>query len=177
MSIEIAEGYYEGTPVCGGFIRTKNGHDQFAIAVLVHREDGSTFEMTKFSGFDGEMLEWLVRDLRTCGWAGDDINEVELDTTIRVRVRIVIDGEYGPKLKSIFPLDGAGSGALIKKQAMPEDRKKIIAAKLNQQIKALAAAGKDAKPTAGANGARPKAKPAAAEFYGSEKGSDDDIPF
>ena len=177
-SIDIQLGNHEGTPTCWGFTTSKNGHDQFAIefAIEVQNDDGSArvVHMTRFGGLEGEGFQYTVQDLRTCGWTGDDLGAVQLDTAKKVRL-VLEDRGYGPQIKSIYPLDGGAGGALIRKQAMDEEKKRALAAKLNARLAALP----KAPGATSAGAARPAPKPAAPQLpegFGTPA-EGDDIPF
>ena len=161
--VDIAVGNHVGVPTCWGFTVSKNGHDQIAIefAVRVPTADGGerVVNLTRFGGIEGQGLEYTVRDLRTCGWAGDDLARIELDTKTPVRL-VVADKGYGPEIRSIYALDG--TGGLIAKQAMPAERQRELVARLNARLASLPT------PTAA-----PKPKPAAA----SSGPDDGDLPF
>jgi hypothetical protein len=111
MSIDIAEGYYDRQAHLLGLTSSKNGHDQFAIEVAIEvpdtsAEDGKrVVHMTKFGGLENdESLGYTARDAETCGCdVTKDIREWTVDTGRAVRVHVVDNGEYGMKLKSIFP--------------------------------------------------------------------------
>jgi hypothetical protein len=174
-NIDIQPGNHEGTPTCWGFTTSKNGHDQFAIefAIETTGEDGNprTIHMTRFGGLEGEGFQYTVQDLRTCGWVGEDLGAVQLDTAKKVRLVVFIDGEWGPKIKSIYSLDGGGGGALIRKQAMDEEKKRALAAKLNARLAQL-------PKTPGASSAKPAAAKAGGAPAGfARPGDDDQIPF
>lgn len=146
--MELKADYYTAKPTCCGLITTKNGFDQFAFEVAIKLTDEATGEtetkyMTKFSGLDGQGLEYVMQDAETCGCnTSQDIREWMVDPKRSIRVKLEVDGEYGLKLKSIFPMDGGG-GAIIKKQAMGEARKAAVAESVNARIAALRAkAGK-----------------------------------
>lgn len=167
MGIDLQPGKYTGKPTCWGFTTTKNGYEQFAIefAIEVHDADGvvSVVHATKFGGMEGEGFEYTVQNLRTCGWTGTDFNDVQLDTTKAVRLIVEDKGTgYGAEIKSVYPLD-SGGGVLIKKQAMAEDKKRELAARLNARLAQLPATPGAATPKPNA-GARPA-------------GKTDDIPF
>jgi hypothetical protein len=173
-NIEINEGYYTAKPTACGMTVSKNGHDQFAIecAIEVAEEGGTrTVHMTKFGGLEGEGLEYTMRDAETCGCdVSQDIREWQVDPTKTIRVRVIIDGQYGAKLKSIFPLDGGG-GVLIQKQAMAEDRKAAVASAVNQRLAALRAKAGQASGPKAKNGAAPKPAPQ------PQASEDDGLPF
>lgn len=139
----IAEGVYDAKPTCCGLIISKNGHDQFAIECLITplEGDGPPVHLTKFCMFEtDESLKYTLQDAENCGCdVTKDIREWEVDPTRHVRAKVIIDGKWGPKLKSIFPIDGTGgvSGALINKQAMDEGRKITVAKSVAERIAAL----------------------------------------
>jgi hypothetical protein len=174
MSIDIAEGYYTAKPTCSGLTSSKNGHDQFAIEVAIEvpdtsAEDGKrVVHMTKFGGLENdESLGYTARDAETCGCdVTKDIREWTVDTGRAVRVHVVDNGEYGMKLKSIFPADPPG-GVLVKKQAMADDRKAVVAQSVNERLAALRAKSGKSGPAP-----TPARKPPPQVI-----GNEDDIPF
>lgn len=183
MNQDIPEGYYAAKPTECGMTRSKNGHEQFAIECAFEVPDDTapegkrTVHLTKFGGLDGEGLEYTVRDAETVGCDTSlDIREWRVDPTRVVRVKVVIDGEWGAKLKSIFPADGAGGGALIRKQAMDEAQKASVAERVNARIAALKARGGGA--THGRNAAAPPRNSGKSEPAGFGRDVDDsEVPF
>jgi hypothetical protein len=185
--IEIQDGYYDARPTFCGLTVSKNGHDQFAIecAIEVPLQDGTTrtVHLTKFNGLSteplpagGSQLEFTMGDADRCGCNVDgDIREWMVDQNRKVRVKIVND-EYGPKLKSIF--DESSSGGLIRKQAMDDGRKAVVAESLNARIKAMRA--KQAAQGNTKSAPRPASKPAAngpPNDWNTPSPASDDIPF
>lgn len=181
MSIDIAPGYYDAKPTCCGLTTSKNGFDQFAIEVAIEVDDSEveggkrTVHMTKFGGLDNdESLGYTARDAETCGCDTTiDPREWTVDPTRVVRVHVVQNGEY-TDLKSIFPRDGGG-GVLVKKQAMADDRKAVVAESVASRLAALRAkAGKEPAAPRPAMG-KPAAPPKQQQKPPFEP--DDDIPF
>lgn len=166
MSIEIKNGKYTATVVCWGFTyrETKNGRqNQFAIELDIDA-DGEEYAPTRFThfvGLDNEKgVEILDKQLASCGWTGDDYSKIELDTTRKVRVTIENDGEYGPKVKYIDPLDSMGGGLIARKKLDEREQASLIA-KLNARAKSRPASGGTPAPTQSRPAPAQAPKPAA----------------
>lgn len=203
MTINIKDGRYSAKVVCWGFTKTDKGADQFAIEFDVDA-DGPEYAPTKLTHFIGlqsdKSLEIFDKHLAACGWKGTDYNAIELDTNTPVSLNIQND-DYGPKVKFIDPVGGAGG--LIERKRMSERDQASLVAKLNARAKSRPATGAPAgtpaptqarpaaaasapqkpaapRPTAAAKPPAPKAAPAPAD-ENSDWGLDGDdsgaIPF
>lgn len=147
MTIDIKEGRYTANVVCWGFTYrdTKNGRqNQFAIEFDIDA-DGAEYaptRLTHFIGIDNDKgLEILDKQLATCGWKGGDYGSIELDTATKVSVKVEIDGDYGPKIKYIDPLDGGPGGGLIARKKLNGNEEAAVIARLNARAKTAAPAG------------------------------------
>lgn len=128
----IQDGDYTAKPTCWGFITTKNGNKQFAVEFELQTGE-STMSMTWFQGFDHDVSFDILRDgLTACGWSGDFEN-IELDTSAEVRVKVASDGQYGPKISKVY---GNAPGLLVRRQAVPAAEAKSLAQALNARMRA-----------------------------------------
>lgn len=183
----LPDGYYMAKPTAWGLIITEKNHvEQFAIecAVMLTADDGTeyTVSFTKFGGLDGEGLQYTMQDAEICGakvYEEEDIRKWELDKTKTVKVHVVADGQYGPKLKSIFGPDSGG--ILIGKLKMDEATAAERAPGINERIAALKAlraqntpSGVQTRPASQQNGAKAAAAPEQQQAPDIKKPS---IPF
>ena len=203
MSDKIIEkdGSYTAKIVCWGYVKDKKGNDQFAIEFDID-EHGEEYAPTRFTHFQNLSTDTgqdiLEKQLRACGWVGDDWGDVQLNVDLKVRVKVLND-DYGTKIKYIDPLSGGG---IIDRKRMGERDQAALVARLNARAKSRPASGGTPAPTqsrpvpAQAQAAKPAAprpaqakppapkQPAAAPSadensdwgFGSEGGSEG-IPF
>ena len=160
---DLQEGYYDAKPSCWGFTETKNGTPQYAIEfeVFAQSEAGpETVLVLHRQGFSNDKgVEILTEQLRACGWTGSDFNAVELDKETVVRVSIGHD-DYGAKIKGVYAKNGSSA---VQRYALADDKKKAVAAELNERLRQIGLAAPAASAVSVANPAHPSnaAKPAA----------------
>lgn len=161
---QLADDYYDAKPVCWGFTKTKNDVPQYAIEfeVTVFSEAGpETVSVLHKQGFANEKgFEILTEQLRTCGWTGSDFNTIELDKDTAVRIKIEQDQQYGTKVKGVYPKNNSSA---VQRYALDDDKKKAVAAELNERLRQMGLAAPAASAVSVANPAHPSnaAKPAA----------------
>lgn len=156
---DLQEGYYEAKPYCWGFTETKNGTPQYAIEfeVFAHSEAGpETVLVLHRQGFSNDKgVEILTEQLRACGWTGSDFGAVELNKETLVRVLIGHD-DYGVKIKGVYPKNGSSA---VQRFALAEDKRKAVAAELNERLRQMGLAAPATAPVSVAhpsNTAKPR---------------------
>lgn len=161
---QLADDYYDAKPVCWGFTETKSGVPQYAIEfdVTAFSEAGpETVPVIHKQGFGNEKgLEILTEQLRTCGWKGSDFNAIELDKDTVVRIKIEQDPQYGTKVKGVYAKNGSSA---VQRYALADDKRKAVAAELNERLRQMGLAAPATSPVSVANPAHPSnaSKPAA----------------
>lgn len=158
---DLQEGYYDAKPSCWGFTETKNGTPQYAIEfeVFAHSEAGpETVLVLHRQGFSNDKgVEILTEQLRACGWTGSDFGAVELDKETMVRVSIGHD-DYGAKIKGVYAKNNSSA---VQRYALADDKKKAVAAELNERLRQMGLAAPATSPMGVANPAHPSnTKPA-----------------
>lgn len=157
---QLADDYYDAKPVCWGFTETKSGVPQYAIEfdVTAFSEAGpETVSVIHKQGFGNEKgLEILTEQLRTCGWKGSDFNAIELDKDTAVRIKIEQDPQYGTKVKGVYAKNGSSA---VQRFALAEDKRKAVAAELNERLRQMGLAAPATAPVSVAhpsNTAKPR---------------------
>lgn len=149
---QLADDYYDAKPVCWGFTETKSGVPQYAIEfdVTAFSEAGpETVTVIHKQGFGNEKgLEILTEQLRTCGWKGSDFNAIELDKDTAVRIKIEQDPQYGTKVKGVYAKNGSSA---VQRFALAEDKRKAVAAELNERLRQMGLAAPATAPVSVAN--------------------------
>lgn len=168
MSNEIIrDGSFTAAIVAHGFVKDPKGNPQYAIEFDVDSngedENGNPYAPTRFTHFQNLStdvgIDILEKQLRACGWKGDDFNSVELDMNTKVRVKVVNDS-YGTKIKYIDPLNGGG---LVERSRLSTQDQASIAARLNARLKSRPASSSTPTARQPASQAAPnQARPAAA---------------
>lgn len=165
-------GQYTARPVGWMLTETKSGAEQYAVELEL--QDGSGQRLTWFGGFSSDKAtEITVKALRTLGWQGDDLDNVQLNAEADVRIVVEHDEYQGRpqvRVRWINPL-----GGLTTRAPLDAGRRKGFAERMKGAIAGIDARSGQApaaqRPTQAqprpSNGARPAQAPAI----------DEDIPF
>lgn len=172
--------YYTMRGVSGGLGKTKDGKPQLGIQLMVVDGDDCAGETITYYGyFSDNAKAYTFTNLRTLGWEGDDLSNLEGITKNEVRVLVAeeeYNGAYSLKVKGIYPLGGAGLA-----NPMSEAEAKTFAKTMMGDVISHRTGG---QPSAASSKPKPKAPPKnqsrrnGPDEYDSFGGaSDDDIPF
>lgn len=153
--MELNDGKYKAKAAEWGLGETSTGKEQIAITFDLLDPDFAGQRITYFGFFTEESLQYTIKNMRTCGWEGDDL--LELGGLDKNEVILVVEneeynGKVTPKVKFINAL-----GGLALKTPMTPAKQQSFAAQMRQRIAALDAferQGSGGKPTP-----RPSAKP------------------
>lgn len=179
------EGKHKAKPVGASLGFTKDNKEQVGIVLEIIEGDATGQTITRYGSFSDAALPYTLKDLRTCGWVGDDLSDLSsVGGDGGVAVEIVIgqeeypagSGQWHDKVKFINAL-GAGGAGLAK--PLDATQAKAFAARMRNNVRALEAAnGTLAKP---APKPAPKPKPASQPPPHDDRDApappDDEIPF
>lgn len=135
---EIADGVYRARAVVGALGETQGGKEQMAVEFELMDSEGVVGpHITWFGYFTEKTTEHTLRALRTCGWRGDDLSN--LDGIQENEVSLVIqnetyEGKTRPKVQWVNAPGGAGLGL---KAPLAPDRAKSFAAKMRAAVRAF----------------------------------------
>lgn len=139
---DIAPGTYRAQVESTELGESSQGTPQIAIrfALLDGENIGKT--ITAFRFFSDRATQYAMKDLRTCGWTGDDVSEEPLPGVIGTEVELVLEeeeyeGKVRVKVKWINSPNGVRTG-----NPLDPKRRKALGAKL----KGAAVASRSAAP-------------------------------
>jgi len=176
----MEDGRYKAQASSWGLGYTKGGKPQIAIEMRVLDEEASGELITWYGYFTDAAKERTFSALRTLGWEGDDL--ANLNGLDKNEVSITVkseewEGSWTQKVAWINPLGGLG----LKNPMTPEQAKSFAA---TMKGDAIASRGGTSKP---ASRPKPKAKPQQSDkekrdyedfgVGGGGVGDVDDIPF
>src|SRR5690348_3963830 len=118
----IAAGKYEAKAVSATLVESKNGTE--GVCVTFELEDEARSRITWTGWLSDKALEYTGRDMRTCGWKGNDVSVFEGVAGTAVSLTIEPDeykGKITMKVKRIWP---PNTGA----KEMPTLRQKAVGA-------------------------------------------------
>lgn len=167
----IGEGKHRAKAKAWALGETGTGKEQIGICFDFLDLPGE--EMTWYGFFTDGTLERTIKSMRTCGWQGSDLTE--LDTLGTNEVTLVVEEEEYPEGSGEFTLKVQwinGTGGLAMKKALDEGGIKSFAARMKAQILAVdpATASQHAKKPAAKKPAPRQAAPDDAPPHGDADG-------
>lgn len=178
----IAAGFYKAKAVTWALGETSTGKEQVAVEFALFDEEGVEGpHMTWFGYFTDNTTESTLKALRTCGWVGTDLSDLQgLDAN---EVQLVIehetyDGKTRAKVRWVNPV---GQGGLALKSQMDGAKAKAFAAKMRSRIAAFDQSAA-VRPSAPSSVAMPAASRARSGVLSPEpppfaESAPEDIPF
>lgn len=177
-------GQYRAAVVDAVLAETATGKEYVAVRFRFAGGPLDGKEITAEKYLTDRAWEYSLKDLRTCGWAGDNVNDLSSMTGTEVMVTIkhedVTDREGRPK----FGNDGKPAKRArvqwinpIRVKAMEADKATSFAERMRARVREF-----DAKNPPPANGDEPAPAPAPAAARTppaslGATGTDDDLPF
>lgn len=147
---------------------SNNGTEQVGVSFRITQGEhlGTTLTWYGFFNTD-ENAQRAIKSLRACGWAGDDLSNLQGIDTNEVNIVVEIDEYEGQQRNKVAWVNGAG---VAMKNVMNDAQKKAFAARM----KGLVLASKGSVPATRAPAPKPQA-PQPTQ-YGTGNTSND-IPF
>lgn len=135
---EIGDGIYRARAVAGQLGETSTGKEQVAVEFELMDSEGVIGpRITWFGYFTEKTTESTFRALRTCGWMGDDLSNLQGIETNEVSLVIqneTWEGKTRPKVQWVNAPGGNGMGL---KAPLAPDRAKSFAAKMRAAVRAF----------------------------------------
>lgn len=142
--------YLRGKPMEFGLGETQGGREQVVVRFDITTPEAPEHSLTWYGYFTEASASRTVESLRYCGWAGDDLTDIQLDPNIEVEL-VVEDEFYSGQWRTKVQFINRAGGLAIK-APLSGDRAKAFAASMRATIKALDAAKPELR--AGASSAR-----------------------
>jgi hypothetical protein len=133
-----SEGTFRAKLVGKEMCRSKGGAEQLALRFEVTAGDKAGAQITEFLSFSDAALKYTVEKMRTCGWSGADLADLETlgSTEVEIVVRMKQDPGYEPRMRVQF-INSVGGGAVAVKSALSDSEKRAFAAKMRAAILGL----------------------------------------
>lgn len=158
-----------------GFTEKDNEQIVLGFEIVGDGPDAGRF-ISSFRYFSDAAVDYTVEDLKTLGWSGQDLDQLEqlrADGKIGAEeVELVVDheeynGEWNARVKFI---NRTGGGMVRLKKPMQGDELKRFSARMRDRLRASAGAPRKSASTPAAGNGHPNAP-------GNGPGATDDIPF
>lgn len=134
----IEPGFYKAKAVTWALGKASTGKEQVAVEFALYDADGVEGpHLTWFGYFTDNTFESTLKALRTCGWKGADLSDLQgLDAN---EVQLVIEHEvYDGKTRArVRWVNALNAGGLALKEQMDGAEAKVFAAKMRSHIAAF----------------------------------------
>lgn len=170
------EGTFRAKVVGKDLCKSSSGKEQLALRFEVTAGDKAGCQITEFLSFSEAALKYTVKKMRTCGWTGVDLSDLETlgSAEVDIVVRMKEDPGYEPKLRVDF-INEVGGGAIAVKSALSDAERRGFAAKMRGLIAGLDPKQLQAQPSRPAAQQRPAAQPQRRPE--PPPVADEDVPF
>jgi len=174
----IPEGTYRARGVDAALGYAGTGTEQVAVEIAILEEGFEAQHMTWYGSFSEKALKFTLKALRTLGWEGDDLSQLEGIDRNEVYIKVEHEEDQEGNLRARVQWINSSAGGLQLKTRMDEGAAKAFAERMKGHVlatktPAAAVSGTPRTAAASRNGAAPpktKAKAAAPP-------DDDNIPF
>lgn len=189
----IDPGIYRGKAKSYGFGETRNGKDELAVLFELYTiTDGQPGDfvgnLTRRFYFSGGAMDITLKDLRTLGWEGEDVTELDaivdedapwVDAVVRHEEYTNNEGETKTSAKIAF-INPAGGDVFVHKE-LDDGRKESLKNRVRARLLKSGAA-KPASKAKGRSKGKGKSSPEppvnSSSWSNNDFGSyDDDLPF
>lgn len=135
----IEEGTYAARALTGALGYTNGGKEQVAVQFALLDEQGAETgeRITWYGYFTEKTQERTLRALRTAGWAGTDISQLDGLGSRDVELVVKHEEYNGKWAAKVAWVNEPGSGGLALSEPMPADKAKAFANRIKGDVVAL----------------------------------------
>jgi len=137
MSLVDQEGSFKAKVVSKDYCRAKSGAEQLAVRFEVVDGPQAGHQITEFLSFSEAALKYTVEKMRTMGWSGIDLADVETLGSNEVEIVVRAEEWEGQSRMRVAFINAVGGASMALKSALNESERKAFAARMRGLIVGL----------------------------------------